>query len=432
MLTQEEDVEAHALKRRGWSISAIARHLGRDRKTIRAYLAGQRRPGERRPAVPDSFAPFEPYVRERLAEDPHLWATALYDELVALGYERSYQVLTRELRRRALRPRCEPCAGTRGRATIEIAHPPGEEIQWDWLELPDAPWAAEAHLLVGTLSHSGRCRAVFAESEDQAHLVEAIDKVLRRIGGTARRWRTDRMASVCDPDSGRLHPSFAAVARYYGVGVDVCPARRANRKGAVEARNHFIAQRFWRTARVADMADAQAKLDRFLASTGDDRRRGPGARVGQAARAERLRALPAAPYPATLQVTRRVGPSALVAYQGNRYSLPPGLEGGAVEVRHRLGEAELEILAPSGAVVARHRLASPGTGALVRADAHRAALEEVVLAAFTTKRPCKRKANRPPGPAALAAAAALRADVRDGAEVVVDLGAWARAAEGAR
>ena len=412
MLTQEEDVEASALRKRGWSISAIARHLGRDRGTIRAYLAGARRPGERRPAVPDNFAPFEPYVRERLGEDPHLWATALYDELRALGYERSYQVLTRELRRRALRPHCEACAGVRGRATIEIDHPPGEEVQWDWLELPDGPWAAEAHLLVGTLSHSAKCRAVFAESEDQAHLIEAIDGVLRRLGGTARRWRTDRMATVCDPGSGRLHPSFASVARYYGVAVDVCPARRANRKGAVESRNHFITQRWWRSARVADMADAQQKLDRFLATTGDARRRGPGESVAQAARAEHLIDLPAAPYPATISLTRRVGRSALVAYRGNRYSLPPGLEGAEVCVRHRL--------------------APPGAGALVRSDVHRAALEQVVLGAFTTARPCTRKANRPPGEGALAAAAALRADVRDGAEVVVDLGMWARAAEGVR
>ena len=41
MLTREEDIDAHALRRRGWSISAIARHLGRDRKTIRAYLNGE-------------------------------------------------------------------------------------------------------------------------------------------------------------------------------------------------------------------------------------------------------------------------------------------------------------------------------------------------------------------------------------------------------
>src|SRR5664279_4357654 len=39
MLTQGEDVEVHALAGRGWSISAIARHLGRDRKTVRAYVS---------------------------------------------------------------------------------------------------------------------------------------------------------------------------------------------------------------------------------------------------------------------------------------------------------------------------------------------------------------------------------------------------------
>ena len=133
-----------------------------------------------------------------------------------------------------------------------------------------------------------------------------------------------------------------------------------------------------------------------------------------------------------MSVIRRVGPSALVAYQGNRYSLPPGLEGAEVEVRHRLGEAQLEILAQSGTVIARHRMATPGGGALVRTEIHRAALEQVVLSAFTTARPCRRKANRPPGEAALAAAAALRADVPGGAEVVVDLAVWARAAEGAR
>jgi len=40
MLTEEDDVEIHALARRGWSVSAIARHTGRDRKTVSKYLAG--------------------------------------------------------------------------------------------------------------------------------------------------------------------------------------------------------------------------------------------------------------------------------------------------------------------------------------------------------------------------------------------------------
>jgi hypothetical protein len=34
MMTPEADVEAHALRKQGWTISAIAQHLDRDRKTV--------------------------------------------------------------------------------------------------------------------------------------------------------------------------------------------------------------------------------------------------------------------------------------------------------------------------------------------------------------------------------------------------------------
>ena len=40
-------MEVHALKERGWTITAIANHLGHDRKTIRDYLKGERTPGVR-------------------------------------------------------------------------------------------------------------------------------------------------------------------------------------------------------------------------------------------------------------------------------------------------------------------------------------------------------------------------------------------------
>ena len=114
MLAQEEYVEAHALRKRGWSISAIARHLGRDRKTVRAHLSGEV-PARRRPA-PDVFDGFEPYVRQRLADDPHVWATVLFDEAKALGYGQSYVTFNRKIRNRGLRPACAACAGNSGPA----------------------------------------------------------------------------------------------------------------------------------------------------------------------------------------------------------------------------------------------------------------------------------------------------------------------------
>ena len=60
MLTQEDDMEIHALARRGWSQSAIARHTGRDRKTIRKYLAGN---GPSREQAPSCLEPYRAYLR---------------------------------------------------------------------------------------------------------------------------------------------------------------------------------------------------------------------------------------------------------------------------------------------------------------------------------------------------------------------------------
>ncbi len=422
MLTQEEDVEAHSLRRRGWTISAIARHLGCDRKTVRAYLAGDRRPGKRQPAGDDAFALFVDYVRIRLRDDPHVWGTTLYDEVHGLGYERSYQRFTAELRARDLRPVCADCMSARSRVTIEIDHPAGEEIQWDWLALPDAPWGGDAHLLNGTLSYSGRTRGVFAESEEQPHLIEAIDGVLRRLGGTAIRWRIDRMSTAVDIKTGDLLSSFAAVARYYGVAVAVCPPRRARRKGKVEKNNDYSAQRWWRTAPVSTLEEAQQGYDRFCVETGDVRPRGTGT-VADLACDEHLQGLPDGPYPAVIEDGRKVGDSSLVPFRGNSYSIFSGLEGEAVVVRHRLGTEVLEIVSPVGVILASHRLEPAGSGAIVRLPEHRVAQEAAVLAAFGTGRRCRRKVHRPPSADALAAAARIRPPLMK--EVVVDLRAYA-------
>jgi transposase len=139
------------LRERGWSLLAIARHLGRDPKTIRAYVSGERVPGARRRSAPDPLEPFTDYLAARFADDPHIWASALYDEVTRLGYGLSYVSFARQLRTHELRPHCEACAGVSGRATIQIQHPPGAELQWDWFERRRAPWGATAYGLLGTL-----------------------------------------------------------------------------------------------------------------------------------------------------------------------------------------------------------------------------------------------------------------------------------------
>src|SRR3954452_6962871 len=432
MLTQGEDVEVHALRKRGWSYVAIGRHIGCDWRTVKAYVEG-RQPGVRRRSGPDPLERFVPYLKARFVDDPHVWASALFDEVVPLGYGLSYPSFVRQLRGGGLRPHCEACDGVREQDTIEIAHPPGEEIQWDWFERRRAPWGGVGYVLLGTLPHPGRTRGGIASSMDQAHLIEAMEGVLRRLGGTARRWRVDRMATVIVPGTADVQASFAPVAKHYGAIVIPCPPRRGNRKGSVEAAVRFATGRWWRTLGADSPEGAQVSLDRFWATTGDARLRSPsriedppgdGRRaswptVGELADAEGLLALPPVPYPATIEVSAPVDHQASVAFRGNRYSVPPGLAGVTMTLRQRLGVASVDVVTPAGVVLVTHQLAPAGSGTMVRTPAHRAALEHVVLAQFTTARPCDRKENRPPGAAALAERAKLLGP--GGVEPSVDL-----------
>ncbi|MFD0032371.1 Mu transposase domain-containing protein [Streptomyces sp. NPDC055059] len=243
------------------------------------------------------------------------------------------------------------------------------------------------------------------------------------------------MATVCHPPTGRLLPTFAAVAKYYGAGVDICPPRRGNRKGVVEKANHSAAQRWWRTVPDGISIEAgQNGIDK-LAVQMDGRRRkidGLATSVGELAETELLLELPNRPFPADLEQIRTVSPQALVSFAGNFYSVPPGLTGAQVIVRIRLGEDTLHVITAGRAIVAQHHRAPDGAGQTIRDAGHVIALERAVLASFSDRAPCRTKVRRPPSAAALEEAERLRgqsveSDVAN--RVVIDLSHYAAVAD---
>ena len=229
------------------------------------------------------------------------------------------------------------------------------------------------------------------------------------------------------PGTRDVQATFAPVAKHYGAVVEPCPPRRGNRKGAVESSVKFVSGRWWRTMSATTPEEAQRSLDEFCLTIGEsrERRRSDGTRttVAELADQELLLGLPV-PYPATVCVERVVGDNAAVAYRGNSYSVPPGLSKTTLSVSQRIGSQTIEVSAPSGALLVKHRVAPDGSGTLVRSPEHRDALEKAVLSAFTTARPCDKKANRPPGDEALAEAAKLLGPT--GKEPTVDLDVYAQ------
>ena len=136
-----------------------------------------------------------------------------------------------------------------------------------------------------------------------------------------------------------------------------------------------------------------------------DRRPRGDVTVGDLAQSENLLELPKTPYPAEGTLSRQVTRDGLVSLWGNKYSVPPEQIGSTVEVLWRLGADQIHIQSPSGRLLATHQVLAPGQGRTLRLPEHARALEKVVLAAFDTRGPCKRKLNRPPSAAALKIAA---------------------------
>ena len=80
------------LHRQGLKISAIARQLGMDRKTVRRYIERGLEPPSYgpRPRQQKSTDRYLPYLRERLAAYPGLTAVRLLRELRDRGYAGGY------------------------------------------------------------------------------------------------------------------------------------------------------------------------------------------------------------------------------------------------------------------------------------------------------------------------------------------------------
>jgi hypothetical protein len=133
---------------------------------------------------------------------------------------------------------------------------------------------------------------------------------------------------------------------------------------------------------------------------------------------EPLRPLPVLAFPAEIMVERVASRSALVAFETNQYSVPPGYASQPLTVRARVGEPHLRIVTATGIKVATHRRAPAGAEQTIRTSEHATQLERAVLDAFTTQTSCRRKLNRPPGDGALAELAKLHSHAETVAPVV--------------
>jgi transposase len=231
------------LHRQGLKVSAIARQLGVDRKTVRRYIARGLVPPTYGPRPPQqkSTDPFLPYLRERLGAFPGLTAVRLWRELRERGYAGGYTAVKRAVR--GMRP--DPITPFE----VRFETPPGVQGQVDLarfeVEFMDEPGMTRIVWLFSmVLGYSRLIWARFVVHQDLQSVLRCHIAALEAIGGAPREILYDRMKAAVigeDPDGLVIYNrALLDLARHYGFQPRACRPYRPKTKGKVERPFRYI------------------------------------------------------------------------------------------------------------------------------------------------------------------------------------------------
>jgi len=329
-----EDVVRELLARlaRGEGIKRIARELGVDRKTVKAWRrrGGWRpRPTGRRRRTVDAFATF---IEQRAPEIG--WnGVVLYRELQGLGFTGGYLQVQRYL---------QPLRAARqwaALATVRFETGPGEQAQVDFGQL--RVWVGDvettAHLFVFTLGYSRRLWTRAYPHERLDVVLDGHERAFRHFGGVPLSGLYDNPRTLVLGRRERQvlwHPVFEDFARYYGFTPRACQPYRPRTKGKVESGVKYVKRNALAGRRFASWEALNAGLEEWCLTIADQRVHGtthqrPAERFAE----ETLTPLgQRAPYQYEQRRHRRVPADALVAIAAGRYSVPVQYVGTTVTV----------------------------------------------------------------------------------------------------
>ena len=359
------------------SVSAIARLLDLDRKTVRRCLRQRAwQPYRRRAPQATLLAGHADFLRQR-APAVRYSAQILFQELRReRGYRGGYDTV-----KRFIAPLRELAAADELCQT-RFETPPGLQSQIDWGTVKTRLGGRDLklHVFVLTLGYSRRGFYWATPDERLPQFLEAHERAFAHFGGHTREHLYDRPRIVCRPDGdGHYHwnPTFRAFADYWGFEPRLCRPYRAQTKGKVESGVKYVKGNFLPGRSFHDIDDFLTQLDDWNASIADIRIHGtthepPLARFA-AEQPALITTRGQAPFALAARVSRIVASDYLVSFSGNRYSVPFPLIGQTVEVEQRSEQIRIyrrgQLIATHPRLAGAHQfhiLPEHGPGALAR------------------------------------------------------------------
>jgi transposase len=348
----DRDAAIRRLLDEGYGVKATARQVGVDVKTVKRLLRGDKK----RKARPSKLDHFRPVINKLVCED-ELTAVLVLKHIRELGYTGGYSVLKELVR--TLRPRSVR------RPHLRFETKPGEQGQVD-LSPYQVLLARELTAVVCFSFVLGFSRWQFLRFflHADAHAVcHGHVLAFERAGGVPEEVLYDRMKQiVLESHHNRvvMHPLFEALRQHYGAfrAVPLAPGYKEG-KGKVENPFRYVEGNFLlqhRREGFQSLEDLNQKAEEWLRTTAWARKHGttqerPTDRLD--IERSRLRPLPPYRFEAAEIVDRLVGDDFCVAWETNRYSVPPRWVGQVAKLRVLEGKLEVFV---GKQPVAIHRL----------------------------------------------------------------------------
>ena len=358
MISMHDQIAVRSLKDRGMGIREIARELRLSRNTVRRYLRDRTvstHPAQpaRAPAKPNArLAPFIPEIERMLAQD--LIGSRIIAELRKRGFSGSTRTFYRQLTRLEATRQPNP-------AVERFETPPGRQGQYDWSEytVPLGNVVTKVYVHSFLLCHSRYQHLSVSLHIAQSAIFEALEESFAHVCGVPREVLFDNPRAIVSRPRPELvfNPRFLELARFYGFMPHACWSYRPQTKGKVERPFQMVEEHFIKGSSFANWSDLTRRLREFEAGTLNARIHGTtGERPRDRLLTEQtlLRELPRTRFISSKECFRKVSIDCLVSYGGSRYSVPWSYAGKQVWLR-LTRELGLEITAPDGTLLARHR-----------------------------------------------------------------------------
>lgn len=324
----------------------VARDLGVGRATVARAVASDGPPKYERPAVPTSFEPFEPLVRQLLTATPDMPATVIAERV---GWTGSITWFRDNVRR--LRPEHRPVD-----PSDRLTWLPGDAAQCDlWFPPKKIPLEDGSKVLlpvmVITAAHSRFMVAKMIPTRHTEDLLLGMWELLQQLGRVPRRLIWDNESGI-----GRGKRHAEGVGAFTGTLATTLQRLKPydpESKGVVERRNGFFETSFMPGRDFASPADFNTQFAEWLAIANARVVRTIKTRPVDRLDADRAAMLPLPPVPPVVGWVNRVrlGRDYYVRVDSSDYSVDPAVIGRFVDVRADLSRVEVR---HEGRLVAAH------------------------------------------------------------------------------